>query len=753
MRPGPSLAERADYYDLGAAANQGRLLPAASAWALEQALLVNTEDLHTRARLLGYYHTKRGRTNAQREELATARWHHIMWFIQHAPECKFAGDIYFAKSPQDDHGRYTRAKAAWSEQMAARPNDRQVAINAALLAIEVEPAYAVRLLKNILKLDPGNTWAHHVLWKIGRQPRKKIPALKVPVAPPGDFDQLKQVAAATKLDTDTKHGEEMPPQSAGTIAKVVAKHPDDLAARALLAGYYYRRWKRANVLGYDPECLSSLLEQILWFIEYLPGAEFCGSWYGFGNIDRTIATDEHALVADAWLNKIKGTSDPAVLANAAIFFAKSGQMTRARPLADRARKLSKGDRSIARILELGLYRARPRKPAVSTTQARALLDAIAEPVESPPVVHAFGDYTLAEWAAELDLSGANLAGSYEWVPAGTIANMEEELSDDSTDMFSRALAIGYYTRGARQSVVDDELPAYVRHISWFIDNVPECRYVSRFKLNYVAEEAKRALEMAERNLATDAGENPDCTDVIINIAAALARVDKKESKRLARLLLKRRPEWAARILNLIGEPVADFDAKATLERFGFRAGQRSNKFSKIARSIDLQRHNPFLDSISKRTLWSNERALSHNPNDLVLRAELVQAYEVFDQYDVYFGGATPDVVEYLVEHNLWFIHHMPDNDLSSLELTLDFHRNGKHLGHHAPLFEAAKQQIRAYPKSLDVTLSMIGHFPFGYERQKVVALERVQKRYPNNKILQGRLSHYRSLLRFRKDFS
>ena len=55
-----SLTERADYLDMELAAQLGRLLPKASANALEKILAVNADDLLTRARLLGHYWTNYG---------------------------------------------------------------------------------------------------------------------------------------------------------------------------------------------------------------------------------------------------------------------------------------------------------------------------------------------------------------------------------------------------------------------------------------------------------------------------------------------------------------------------------------------------------------------------------------------------------------------------------------------------------------------------------------------------------------------
>lgn len=223
-RVGPSLAERADYYNLGAAARQGLLLPRASARALEQVLLAEPEELRTRARLVGFYFGTRGRSKQERQEFSRGRRNHIMWFIRQIPECKFAGDIYFAGKTGT----------------IANCHKRCFVFNRNRSGLWCE------LLKGVLKKDRGNAWAHHILWKVGRQPRDRIPELKVMPPARDSLDQLRQSAAEVNLDRDAFHGEKMPPRSAGTLERVLAAHPVDVAARALLLGFYNELEKRQS---------------------------------------------------------------------------------------------------------------------------------------------------------------------------------------------------------------------------------------------------------------------------------------------------------------------------------------------------------------------------------------------------------------------------------------------------------------------------------------------------------------------------
>lgn len=136
-----------------------------------------------------------------------------------------------------------------------------------------------------------------------------------------------------------------------------------------------------------------------------------------------------------------------------------------------------------------------------------------------------------------------------------------------------------------------------------------------------------------------------------------------------------------------------------------------------------------------------------NPNDLVLRAELLEAYDSLDQYNVYYSGHTPDVVGPLIRHNLWFIQNIPDQTLYSLgsELAIRAPRRQR-LGPHAILARAVEEQLKCYPKNLKIGLSLAHYYPYGFEKEALKILRKLIKTNPNNRELQQRIKHCESLL-------
>jgi hypothetical protein len=110
----------------------GRLLPEASAKGLEKALAVNTEDLVSRARLLGYYHNRVKGRSAGSVLAAGAKTRHILWFIKNVPDCKFAGDFIFSLPEKPFPKLFETIKGAWETESKAKDPQPQTLINFAL---------------------------------------------------------------------------------------------------------------------------------------------------------------------------------------------------------------------------------------------------------------------------------------------------------------------------------------------------------------------------------------------------------------------------------------------------------------------------------------------------------------------------------------------------------------------------------------------------------------------------------------------
>jgi hypothetical protein len=120
----PSFTERADYYELEHAARLGVLLPAASVRALEAILPLNPADIVNRARLLGHYWNAYKQLNEESrcdlQSVLSARTKHILWFVENAPDCVFAGDNYLSCHAIHDKVNYERVKGAWEKQVESR---------------------------------------------------------------------------------------------------------------------------------------------------------------------------------------------------------------------------------------------------------------------------------------------------------------------------------------------------------------------------------------------------------------------------------------------------------------------------------------------------------------------------------------------------------------------------------------------------------------------------------------------------------
>ncbi len=709
--------------------------------------MVNEADLVTRARLLGFY-SRKGQKKIDRQFEADARLKHIMWFIENAPDCKFGGDTYFAVDRKAHARQYAQVKAAWSKQIADTPDRRQIAINAALFTFKYEPQHSKELATSVLHAMPENAWAKRLMHKIVPGKTDSGIQVKSPKAPHGfDFGHWQLYTDNLYPSRVISHGSRMPPISAHTLERVLAKYPFDIIARAELIGFYGERWQRANVLQVDPQYLEALIRHYLWCIEYIPGSSL--TWHAVECFDKKKAPDVHRLLLRAWSEKVKDCLDnAAILAEAAHFYSKCGRRRRSEALAERARKLG----NTGFIL---YHDTADLRPKVSVTEQAQALKNISVHTKAPKPVSRFSDYNFAEWASEVDLSGAHLEGVFHWVPSTSIANLDDVLTHASIDIYNRAKIIGSYDNyySPRQDPDTKELTAaqkesHLQHKIWFIENIPESRFVGTFRLYMHEKESYEKLLDAFLNQANKRLHN---LDAVINVAAALAYADKKQSLKLAKFLLKEHRKWGQRILILLGQAIPDPDVKAALRDHSFKPAERKITLTRTAKTIDLTRLAMYGSSLPNRTLWSNERALEYNPNDLLLRAELLEGYDARDQFSVSFCGHTPDVAHALLKHNLWFIQNIPDYYLYSTGCELSIQaRPDYSLGDHAILLEAAKRQMRAYPTNLAVGLALHHYYPLGRERAAIAVLQTLKKLYPTNKLLEERLVHLRSLISTRR---
>jgi hypothetical protein len=768
----PSLTERADYYDLSAAAEHGRFLPDVSAEALEEILGVNEEDLYSRARLLGYYYKQKSTSASKLRRIADQRTNHILWFIEHACDCKFAGDLYLAMSKNQFADHYRSIKKAWLRQIRAHKDHVQTTINAAMFTFKEEPSVSIELLNSGMRKHRSNPWVNALLRKLD-QPALALSDMIHQVATPDGFDHEKWRLHANKLYLHNMlwHGTSMPPLSAHTLETVVSTYPFDLNARAELVGHYHERWKRNNILGFDADALAQLTRHILWFIEHTPGAEHMTEWRGRLS-ERKRAPEHHALLAQAWLRAVDSfPKNPAVLATAAAFFFEYGDRRCATALLKRVSKLNSKDKDVAEILKYGVSDSRRKFPKEKVTKEQEdALNHVAVKCASKLSRCPFGKYSFAEWASEIDLCGAHLAGVYHWVPPESIANLEAVLPRDSFDIYNRAKAIGsydkYYTDADASAhyhqvylrdksfkdpdvlVTDKQRAAYLEHMDWFVRHLPESRFVATFRVNILQKRDEESYLRIKDLYLKQANDDSAKLDALINVAVAFYDCEKEVSSDLAKIIARKSPAWAERVRLLLGRKAAQVDVDTALNNHQFKDGKRDARLSAASKAIDLTRRMIDLRRLAPRSIWSHERALERNPNDTLLRGAALEAYAALDQFDVNFGGHTPDVAPDLLRHCLWFIQHIPDYHLYSLgcQLNLRSMPRRQYLGPQAILLEAAERQMNAYPKSLTVCLGLGMYYVLGLESEYVSRLKKMQKLHPKNQSLASQLRHKLSLL-------
>ncbi len=733
----PSLTERANFYQLGFAARLGCILPAASAMALEGALQMNEYDLVTRARLLGYYSRKF--TTANRQSRAEGKLRHILWFIENASASTFAGDTYFSVDKKAYPHIYSQIKAAWQRRIESDLAHPQTVVNFAMFLRTGEPKECERLLQSIPQC-PTNLWANRLLLHLENAAVTRLLPTIPTASQDFDFEAWQGFADGIPLNFLGFHGRSLPPLSVLTLEEVVERFPEDITARAELIGYYSDRWKRTNLLEVDPGCVFSLLKHVLWFVVHLPGGEFSGlKWRDL--FDRRICSAEYELLHMAWTSNIKKHSQNAhVLANAAKFFSHYGQRARARQLAEDAGNLGKSAEVLNKMLTIDLPQKKPSIPLQARELEKVAVDEKSGISTSAP----FLDYDLNEWSLEVDLNWAQLEGGYHWRPSISIENLDSVVAKESPDIYSRAKIIGYYCSWqCNQSLSDAQQASLFAHMSWFITNVPQSDLIGQFCIPLFLRYDVLRYEQLKSLLLR----NKDSNDRQTFNAALALRGDNTEVRLLSKALEKRAPDWSKKIRLVLGKPVKETITRDVLHHHSFKPGRRKQTLSRAIKFQDFTEARGHGQTLPVRTVWSNERVLERNPNDLVLRAELMEALCARDQFHISRGGFAPNVSLTLVRQNLWWIENVPDapiyfftgSELNSLP--------EKYLGDHAIVLEAAKRQMSAYPRNLAIMLQLNHYFPLGCERAAIAALKNCRHLYPTNRKLQSRLNHLRSLTR------
>jgi hypothetical protein len=387
----------------------------------------------------------------------------------------------------------------------------------------------------------------------------------------------------------------MPQASADTLEQVVKSFPADISARAELLGFYSERWRRKNVLGFDPECLNKLVSHFVWCIKHVPYAEVLGTHRIDIRVNASLAPVEHEKLASAWERAVElRPDDPTVLASAGAFFNSVGKKEESASLLRKAKELAGNEAKVHRIIQNANWSPWSEDTATEERAAKELSErAIENDLPCPLGPAAF---SLLEWSKELDLCGAHLEGVYHWYLPNSIDNLDAVMPTDSTDMYNRAKIIGcfdkYYMSAKYQdqsnlSLSEEQKERHVRHMVWFIENVPACRFVGLFYLQLLKLHAPASYKEIKTKLLQVLEKSPTDQDIQISVAAALSETDKKIALTVARKLRTLQPAWSERLYSMLGTEESDPDARAILAKHQFKPGRRSAKLSKIATDIDL----------------------------------------------------------------------------------------------------------------------------------------------------------------------
>jgi hypothetical protein len=502
-----------------------------------------------------------------------------------------------------------------------------------------------------------------------------------------------------------------------TLQKILAKHPDDISARAKLLSYYGHRCKRANILERDPECELLFVRHTLWFIRYALGAR---DLRGIQRFDYSKnAKRKLSLYLKEQLNY------------------RAGQIS------------SKDTKNIknlftSKVWALGNYPVKIRNKRHIKIYATGALDKIASLSNNFTLEHKkpAPALSLTEWANMSFLDSAKLFGAYEWFCPSHPAHLLEALEEQSLDLYSRAILLGFYASQERKSAAqmssgksqDDALLKMKSQHYWFIKNIPACDYLSAFS-NW-SDPAAMDLWKTVANSTTEA-------NAIVNAAISYFEEDKMLAKEFLLTALKLDPEnlLGRLLLEKITKRRKDRPIKALFKEYGFEPGSKSQELTTVANRLDLRWAWSFGDKIPERSAWTLEQVLPHNQNDIWLRVELLGTYWN-PQFCFALRRSNPKNSQKQLMHWLWMAKNIPEVRLGPSIVGYDDLKAFK------AIFLAWKLQVQAYPKNIKIAINA-GHAGVSTKKtipEVIEILERALKLHPTNESIKRRLEHYISLI-------
>ena len=165
-----------------------------------------------------------------------------------------------------------------------------------------------------------------------------------------------------KLAADVERGRRLSDDAAKTLEATLALHPDDAPAHAQLLGYYYDR-----AAAYPQRRLA----QVLWFIRHRPADPTTAA---YGTINPLSDAPGYKEATAAWDRQVDAhPADPAVLADAAVFFDNGTDTANAQDLLRRAMEFEPKSATWPVRLAASLERQADRAPDQTADLCRQAL--------------------------------------------------------------------------------------------------------------------------------------------------------------------------------------------------------------------------------------------------------------------------------------------------------------------------------------------------------------------------------------------
>lgn len=701
-----SCTERVDFYELEHAAKLGSLLPAASAEALEKVVRFNPNDAVSRARLLGCYwkcYENLAVSNALSPDQCLKRVDHILWFIENAPDCIFAGDYYLSCDENSDADSYNKVWCAWEKQIKARSACTQSRVNFALFLFKHNQQAAANLLEEVRCLDPLNEWAISLLFLLGQATNTALP-LPVDVAEPTQNNDIveNRLHSVEQMLSMCSPRSVVSRATVATQERILQQDHFDVWARLDILRWCQKNMNRANQVGFDPAVAQRWYRHALWILHNVPHVNCNISYRPDFGLCSKVPVNFFEPMKEAFIEALReSTRIEQVFCNAISFFTANIGIDQTKKLILQLQVWKDLDRKTRQKLLKELNWKHGRKTLFEKSIDLESCSLYSDCEIDQPRLPA----ELSMWANDLDLSKANFDG-YNY-STDCVSNLEQALGSFETDLISTARLAGYYSR-RRKSLSSEQVQRRERIMKWLVENVPESDYAAQMRLeddddsiDFVPLKSlwQKQMERSPRNSLLAA-----------NAASWLSQCDRTTALHIAQEILEYEPEniFVIGLINSLSHDLLDVSHQLGFRDLAFESqcDARIRNFHRVGNktlaavcdAIELYLYT-LLDCLRlpQTTLWSNEQALRLNPSDVILRCEVLGCCDRNELCRIPFLMNDPELARRKTKHVLWLLENVPQADLYFFTL---YHETQGTPSHGKILKQAVKTQRNNYDKTV-----------------------------------------------------